>query len=387
MRKVWVRLAWIAALIVGVWLVVRAFVCDVYRVDSGSMEPTLHGPDRHSKGESVLVFYGARKVGRFDLVVLERPDEDEPIVKRVVGLPGESIQISNGDLLIEGRRLSIDVPRPEPIVVFDERHHSIERGFPELAKRAVRSGDVWQLDPRSSGARIPYAPRLTDGFWNASNEWVDGEVLPNDVGARLDFRLVSPDAELSLVVTEEGDRFRARVVRDGTGGLLIELARAAADGVWTVIGSSVEAHGLEGWHTLALDNVDNTLLVSFDGARTIDETYLANSKLTDAPDPNLAQRLPRVEFFVSSGPVELRGLAVVRDRCWTRRGTLGVDAPIQLGPDEVFVLGDNSSKSFDGRQYGPVKLSDLIGRPGAVLWPWSAMRRLDGPKPLAETAR
>ncbi|MCE9592669.1 MAG: signal peptidase I [Planctomycetes bacterium] len=387
MKRIWIRIAWIVALIVAVSLVVQAFVCDVYRVDSGSMEPTLHGPDRHSKGESVLVYYGKRHVGRFELVILRRPDEEEPIVKRVVGLPGESVQISNGDLLIEGRRLPIESARPEPIVVFDERVHPIERGFPELAQLGTRISDVWQLDPRSKGMRIPFAPRVTDGFWNASNEWVDGEEFVNDLGARLEYRLVSSDAEISLIVTEEGDRFRARVVRDNSGGLLVELARAGADGAWAVLDSSVEPHGLDGWHALGLDNFDNALVVHFDGAPKLVETYMTNSNLTDAPDPRLSHRLPRVELFISSGPVELRGLAVVRDRFYARRGTIGVDAPIQLGPDEVLVLGDNSSKSFDSRQYGPVKLSDLIGRPGAVLWPWSAIRRLDGPKRLVETAR
>jgi signal peptidase I len=48
---------------------------------------------------------------------------------------------------------------------------------------------------------------------------------------------------------------------------------------------------------------------------------------------------------------------------------LRAPAPISLGPDDYFLLGDNSTASTDSRHFGPVKASELIGRPLAVLWP------------------
>jgi len=43
--------------------------------------------------------------------------------------------------------------------------------------------------------------------------------------------------------------------------------------------------------------------------------------------------------------------------------------PVVVGPDEVFVLGDNRADSVDSRQFGPVPVSDIIGRVVARLWP------------------
>jgi signal peptidase I len=49
------------------------------------------------------------------------------------------------------------------------------------------------------------------------------------------------------------------------------------------------------------------------------------------------------------------------------------DAPEQsfarLGPDQFFMMGDNSSNSQDSRMKGPVHRSRLVGSPLLVVWP------------------
>ena len=35
---------------------------------------------------------------------------------------------------------------------------------------------------------------------------------------------------------------------------------------------------------------------------------------------------------------------------------------VKLGNDEYYVIGDNRGQSFDSRGYGPIKLSDIIGK-------------------------
>jgi len=50
---------------------------------------------------------------------------------------------------------------------------------------------------------------------------------------------------------------------------------------------------------------------------------------------------------------------------------------ITLGPDEYFVLGDNSTNSFDGRYWGPIKRRSIIGRVFYINAPTGRKRVLD----------
>lgn len=73
------------------------------RVDGSSMEPTLHN------GEFVIVNklaykFGAPKVG--DVIVFHYPrNPDQEYIKRVIGLPGDHVQIVNGQVLVNGQLL------------------------------------------------------------------------------------------------------------------------------------------------------------------------------------------------------------------------------------------------------------------------------------------
>jgi signal peptidase I len=98
----------VVAVLIAVLL--RAYVVETYFIPSGSMEPTLQVGDR------ILVdklAYHLHSVGRGDIVVFARPPKENcpgpavpDLVKRVIGLPGETISLSGGGhVLIDGRRL------------------------------------------------------------------------------------------------------------------------------------------------------------------------------------------------------------------------------------------------------------------------------------------
>jgi signal peptidase I len=100
---------------VGIAIVVRAFLFEPFYIPSESMVPTLEVGDR------VLVnrlSYRLHDVNRGDIVVFEAPPEERTpeirdFVKRVIGLPGDTIEVRENDgVYINGQRLEEPYLRP-----------------------------------------------------------------------------------------------------------------------------------------------------------------------------------------------------------------------------------------------------------------------------------
>ncbi len=58
--------------------------------------------------------------------------------------------------------------------------------------------------------------------------------------------------------------------------------------------------------------------------------------------------------------------------------TTNWEGSVKLGPDEIFVMGDNRSASADSRVFGPVKLGEVVGRASLRIWPPSGFGGLPG---------
>lgn len=116
----------LAAIVVA--LILRFFIVSVYRVPSESMQPTLYPGDmivawKTSYGVPVPFSdrrLGARLPERGDVVVIERPDEDALFVKRVIGLPGDRIEIRDGQLWINDASAATLVETVEGVDYFAE---------------------------------------------------------------------------------------------------------------------------------------------------------------------------------------------------------------------------------------------------------------------------
>ncbi len=100
------------ALIIAILLalVIRTFVVQAFKIPSGSMLPTLQ------IGDHILVnkfLYYFRPIQRGDIIVFKFPqDESRDFIKRVIGLPGETLEIRGKEVLINGK------PLQEPYAVY-----------------------------------------------------------------------------------------------------------------------------------------------------------------------------------------------------------------------------------------------------------------------------
>jgi signal peptidase I len=84
-------------------LLINVFVGQATRVEGQSMEPNLHSEQRLVVEKLSYRFHGPQ---RFDIVVLKMPSQgEELLIKRVIGLPGETIEIRDGLVYVDGNPL------------------------------------------------------------------------------------------------------------------------------------------------------------------------------------------------------------------------------------------------------------------------------------------
>ena len=117
-----VALDWLVTIVgaIAIVLAIKAWVVNPYRIPTSSMEPRLHcarpGPGCLARfSDRVLAnrfVYHFGDPSRGDIVVFDTPPraaEHCPpagtFVKRIIGLPGETIEQRNGEVFIDGRRL------------------------------------------------------------------------------------------------------------------------------------------------------------------------------------------------------------------------------------------------------------------------------------------
>ncbi len=104
-------------LIVAVFVLLGVFVAQPVVVEGTSMLPQLHDGERLLVDK--LVYYKIKSVSwghlqRGDVVVFWYPkDPDKSYVKRIIGLPGETVEIRNGVVYINGQELSEPYLDPE----------------------------------------------------------------------------------------------------------------------------------------------------------------------------------------------------------------------------------------------------------------------------------
>ena len=147
-------------------LFIRYFCLMRTVVEGNSMEPTLSDGDNLLVDELSFHFVKPR---RYDIVVFPDRQRGGYIIKRVIGLPGEKVEIFDGSVFIDGNLLQGDVYGAEPIedagtlkdggmllgedeyfVLGDNRNESVDSRFEEvgaLNRRQLAGRTFWRLLP------------------------------------------------------------------------------------------------------------------------------------------------------------------------------------------------------------------------------------------------
>lgn len=89
---------------VMVAIFIVTFIVQPVKVDGTSMLPQLHDGERLFVNR--MIFYGIPKIRRGDIVAFWFPDDpSKSFIKRVIGLPGETVQVRDSHIYIDGREL------------------------------------------------------------------------------------------------------------------------------------------------------------------------------------------------------------------------------------------------------------------------------------------
>ena len=138
-------------------IVFRSFLLEPFNIPSGSMIPSLHVGDhifvqKWSYGYSRYSFpFGSWNLwnGRFwaakepsvgDIVVFRKPDANVEYVKRLVGTPGDTIQMKKGRLYINGQIVERKDPRPYIIANLPKSMRSV--GFYQETM-SIKGNKIW----------------------------------------------------------------------------------------------------------------------------------------------------------------------------------------------------------------------------------------------------
>lgn len=96
---------WIKAILIALALVllIRTFIFEPYVVEGESMEPTLHDGEKLFVNKTINYLGGVK---RGDIVIINGKDGQKiHYVKRLIGLPGDTIEMKDDTLYINGKKV------------------------------------------------------------------------------------------------------------------------------------------------------------------------------------------------------------------------------------------------------------------------------------------
>lgn len=359
---------------------------EVYEVNAGRLQV---GSDTQG-GHKILVnkfLYRVREPRRWEVIVFHY-NRQRNYIKRLIGLPGETLEIRDGDIWINGKIER--KPQWAQEQLWYPLHDSAvkERGYVATPPWGLEKG--WQRTETGSFAfnglqgrtamtyqrgiknRLPYSSRPPGGQAAHSRE-DDGFQTVYDVRVLTDVTINGGSGSLQLEIVNDRTTFVCSLPAGPLGSTIAPgvLEVQGADGAERTHLAEFGPVLLEQKRTYAIDFAiaDRQLTVRIDG-----ET------LTEFPLPETWMQKP-AEGQLSTVRVVADRIGGIASRVQLFRDNYYADLPPHgqgqgvrgrpavLRDDEYFALGDNSNNSQDSRYWGPLSRDNLLGRAFIVFWP------------------
>jgi signal peptidase I len=341
-----------------------------------------------ANGDRLLVdrtAFTIRSPRRWELAAFrDKSKASQVVVKRIAGLPGETIEVRSGDIYADGQiqRKTLAELRAVAIVVHDADFQPSEPGLPDRWQGetgvsqwrgragkyviANREGGTGTREPRQSAIPTDWLEyhhwRRRPGHPHESEETpIDDGYGYNQTRPVVDSFPVS-DLLLACTLRTSGSGRLALVATDGQSEFMIKIDPAMRCGELfrdaQPVETLVDLPRLDADEvSLELALVDQQVLLAIAGQTVLAYPYLPGDRAfrpTPRPLKIGSQRLG----------IELSQVRLYRDVYYTPPRDRA--AQYRLADDEYFMLGDNSPLSLDSRDWAggagvPRRL--LLGRP------------------------
>lgn len=159
MKEVWalVKSVWYIPVAIGLTVLVNVFIFRFGMTVGSSMNPTL-------QNGNPLIISLTSEINRKDIIIFHSDEYQENMVKRIIGMPGDTVQIKNNKIYINNKIIpdSVEVIMEDygiaadPIVLSDDeyfvmgdnRNHSMDsRVFGPIKKDAIIGKVIYCLAP------------------------------------------------------------------------------------------------------------------------------------------------------------------------------------------------------------------------------------------------
>lgn len=315
-------------------------------------------------------------IKRWDVVAFQFSDLNLNGMKRVVGLPGETVIIQRGDVWIDGKwaRRNWSTKQEMKVLSFDS-DFSIDESESTVSRWRLSGG--WEFDKqvlqlgvqqdaaswaifqpivcyRGGDNREPISHIQDNYGFNQSNSrgrlnTVDQLIL------EFDLRILPDSRVVTLFPREDRD---IGFLMDGVENQIVVFVDGKIFGR-----ANFEAN--QEWYSVSISTVDDEFQIYLDGTLRCEagEKSLGRVQGDFLGFPTALTGMSPVGIYgtnSSGANIQIRHLKIYRDLYYTDRG----NSKFELGKDEYLVLGDNSPVSVDSRTWANPKIlgKQILGK-------------------------